>query len=276
MHYAASLQPKKAHYPGEDRDLVKLLLEMGGDPMLEASNTRETAIHYCSKSGNVNVLEEIIAILGTTDAQSACNKQAKDGWSPLLYACYHGHPEVIRILLKQNARVDVFDESGRASLHLAAELGHEDVVKLLLENNAFVNVRNKNGWTPLHLAGMKGYNNMVKSLVKDGAIVDALSLIKQTPLHLAAEAGQLQVCQTLLSMKADVNALDNLAQTPLHLAAQADHPEALKLFLQHKPELVSVPNKNGQTCAHIAAETGSVAVLKELMKFNVETVKTAR
>lgn len=67
-----------------------------------------------------------------------------------------------------------------------------------------------------------------------------------------------------------------LAQTPLHLAAQNDHPDVLKLFLQHKPELVSVPNKNGQTCAHIAAEKGSVAVLKELMKFNVETVKTAR
>lgn len=67
-----------------------------------------------------------------------------------------------------------------------------------------------------------------------------------------------------------------MAQTPLHLAAQNDHPDVLKLFLQHKPELVSVPNKNGQTCAHIAAEKGSVAVLKELMKFNVETVKTAR
>lgn len=93
---------------------------------------------------------------------------------------------------------------------------------------------------------------------------------------MAAESGQLSVCQTLLQLKADVNAMDNLTQSPLHLAAQNDHPEVLKLFLQVKPELVSVPNKSGQTCAHIAAEKGSVAVLKELMKFNVETVKTAR
>lgn len=276
VHYAALLTGKKTHYQFEDRDLMRLLLQSGGDSGLEAADTKETAIHYCAKSGNINVLEEIISEMGSTDAQTACNKQAKNGWSPLLYACYHGHPEVIQKLLSQNARVDVFDEAGRASLHLAAELGHENVVKLLLENNAFVNVRNKAGLTPLHLAAGKGYNNMVTSLIKDGALIDALSLIKQTPLHLAAESGQLQVCQTLLQLKADVNALDNMAQTPLHLAAQNDHPEVLKLFLQHKPELVSVPNKHGQTCAHIAAEKGSVAVLKELMKFNVETVKTAR
>ena len=276
VHYAASLKAAKVHYQFEDRDLVRLLLQTGGDPMLEATETRETSVHYCSKSGNINVLDEILATMQSTDAQTACNKQAKNGWSPLLYACYHGHPEIIKKLLSQNARVDVFDEMGRASLHLAAELGHEDVIKLLLENNAFVNVRNKLGHTPLHLAAQKGYNNMVKSLVNDGAVVDALSLTKQTPLHLAAESGHLQVCLTLLQLKADVNALDSMAETPLHLAAQSDHPEVLKLFLQTKPELVSVPNKNGQTCAHIAAEKGSVAVLKELMKFNVETVKTAR
>jgi ankyrin repeat protein len=34
----------------------------------------------------------------------------QNGWSPLLYASYYGHPEIIRILLNQNARVDVFDD----------------------------------------------------------------------------------------------------------------------------------------------------------------------
>lgn len=31
-------------------------------------------------------------------------------WTPLLYACNSGHPEIIKILLSQNARVDVFDD----------------------------------------------------------------------------------------------------------------------------------------------------------------------
>ena len=35
---------------------------------------------------------------------------SQNGWSPLLYACSSGHSEIIRVLLNQNARVDVFDE----------------------------------------------------------------------------------------------------------------------------------------------------------------------
>ena len=34
--------------------------------------------------------------------------------------------------------------------------------------------------------------------------------------------------------------------------------------------------QNGMTCAHIAASKGSVAVVKELMRFNKTTVTTAR
>ena len=34
--------------------------------------------------------------------------------------------------------------------------------------------------------------------------------------------------------------------------------------------------QNGMTCAHIAAVKGSVAVIKELMRFNKQVVTTAR
>lgn len=34
--------------------------------------------------------------------------------------------------------------------------------------------------------------------------------------------------------------------------------------------------QNGMTCAHIAASKGSVAVVKELMRFNKSVVTTAR
>ncbi|CAG2110484.1 unnamed protein product, partial [Medioppia subpectinata] len=238
VHYGANLLSKNAHYVNEDRDLMRLLLQTGGNPLLETS---------------------------------------ENGWPPLFYACSHGHPDIIRMLLNQNARVDVFDERGQAALHIAAELGHEEVVDILLASNAFVNVRNKHGMTPLHLAARRGFNSIVKQLVlSHGALLDAFTLTKQTPLHLAAENGQLEVCNTLLTMKADVNATDNHSQTPLHLAAEHDHSEVLKLFLKHNPERLSVPNKNGYTCAHIAAAKGSVAVIKELMRLNQESVINAR
>lgn len=57
-------------------------------------------------------------------------------------------------------------------------------------------------------------------------------------------------------------------QTPLHLAAENDHSEVVTLFLKHRPELATLANMEGATCTHIAASKGSVAVIKELLKFN--------
>lgn len=58
--------------------MMRLLLQSGGDPMQEALEVKETAVHYCSKSGNINVLQEIIGQMQPIDAQAACNKQAKN------------------------------------------------------------------------------------------------------------------------------------------------------------------------------------------------------
>lgn len=57
-------------------------------------------------------------------------------------------------------------------------------------------------------------------------------------------------------------------QTPLHLAAENDHSEVVKLFLRHRPELATLANMEGATCAHIAAAKGSAAVIRELLTFN--------
>lgn len=34
----------------------------------------------------------------------------QNGWSPMLLAAERGHTEIVRLLLQNNARVDVFDE----------------------------------------------------------------------------------------------------------------------------------------------------------------------
>ena len=99
-----------------------------------------------------------------------------------------GHLNIVKMLIKKHARVDVYDEAGKASLHIAAENGHLDIVEYLLRNGAFINAKKKMGITPLHLAAIKGWSEIAALLVeKFDATVDTMSSAMRTPLHLAAQ-----------------------------------------------------------------------------------------
>ncbi|XP_071836319.1 uncharacterized protein [Apostichopus japonicus] len=277
LHYAAEITKNIIHYPTEDVDIMARLLEYDADINVVTKLTHETPLHYCARAGNTDILLQMLKHLGPNLSQIAVNRQSRNGWSPLLLASEEGHVETVKQLLNFNARVDVFDEHGKAALHLAAERGHREVAQILLTSKAFVNAKSKLGVTPLHLSAQNGHNELMKMLILNhGASIDALSVAKKTPLHLAAQYGQLRVCETLLNLKGDSYATDIHGQTPLHLAAENDHAEIVKLFLKYKPELVTMANADGSTCAHIAASKGSVAVIKELLRFNRSGVCSAR
>ncbi|XP_066532025.1 transient receptor potential cation channel, subfamily N, member 1 [Hoplias malabaricus] len=269
LHLAAELKNEMVHREEEDVLIIRTLMEYKADVTAATRKLGETPLHYCARVGNAAVLQEMLSNVPSSRVQTAINKHAKNGRSPLLLAAERGHMAVVRVLLENSARVDVFDEEGKAALHLAAEQGHDDIADILLCHKAFVNAKTKLGLTPLHLSAQNGSARLVRLLVEaHQACVQALSLSKQTPLHVAAISGQLDVCSSLLNLRADVTATDIHGQSPLHLAAENDHSEVVKLFLKHRPELAMLANVEGATCTHIAAAKGSVAVIRELLHFS--------
>ncbi|XP_034945835.1 ankyrin-1 isoform X2 [Chelonus insularis] len=277
LHYAAQIEPTEVLEPGNDRAVVRALLENGADVSLQTKQTQETAFHYCALAGNNEVLAEMINHMSATEVQKALNRQSAVGWTPLLIAAHRGHMELVTTLLANHARVDVFDLEGRSALHLAAEHGYLQVCDALLASKAFINSKSRVGRTALHLAAMNGYTHLVRFLIQDhGAAIDVLTLKKQTPLHLAAGAGQLEVCRLLIELGASCDATDDQGQKPIHAAAMNNYAEVVQLFLQRHPSLVMACTKDGNTCAHIAAMQGSVRVIEELMKFDRQGVISAR
>ena len=81
--------------------------------------------------------------------------------------------------MDNNARVDVFNQEGKSSLHLASESGSQQVAEELLERKAYVNSKTKTGWTSLHFASMKGFTTLVEGLIrKYKATVDSLTMVR--------------------------------------------------------------------------------------------------
>ncbi|CAM9571834.1 unnamed protein product [Lampetra fluviatilis] len=275
LHFAVELPGPAGG--GEVAEVTRLLLQHGADPAAHTYLTGETPTHYSARAGGVAALTEILNHVGPNGAQRALNRQAKNGWTPLMVAVEEGRLEVVNLLLENHARVDVFDEHGKAALHLAAESGRAGVAGELLRRGAFANAKSKLGHTPLHAAAGAGHAALVLLLARThGAAVDALTLRRRTPLHLAATGGQLDVCRTLLQLTADVNAADDGGQTALHLAADSGHPSVVALFVERHPALVAVADGRGRTCAHIAAARGSAPVLRQLLRHHRPGVTAVR
>jgi ankyrin repeat protein len=59
--------------------------------------------------------------------------------------------EVVRLLPKLGADINIRDANKNTALHLAAAPGIVDIIKLLLDNGMSLNLTNTNKSTPLHI-----------------------------------------------------------------------------------------------------------------------------
>jgi ankyrin repeat protein len=71
----------------------------------------------------------------------------QDGATPLFIASQNGHihSDVVNILLRNGAGVNVAMNDGTTPLFIASQNGHSDVVNILLQNGAGVNVAANDG-----------------------------------------------------------------------------------------------------------------------------------
>lgn len=320
LHFAAEITKDQLEYPGEDGDLMNLLIDYGGDVNLHTQITNETVLHYCCRAGltndsrvesyqiisviggNQNCLAAIVGKIGAGAVQIALNKQTKRGFSPLLEGCAKGHYEVVKILLNHNARVDVFDENGRTSLHLAAEGGHTEVADLLLTHKAFVNSKTKLGFvphpltyvacpppsflpspstwffqfrvTPLHLAAQQGHLEMVRVLVvKHSASLEAGTL--EVPPLLSSFFSDLKEAGCVCSPRRPSTTPPSGAswRSPRSFSPSKPTPRPRTAFaptrvLTEQLFHFGLAFKKGQTPLHLAAENDYPDVVKLFLKMS--------
>lgn len=147
------------------------------------------------------------------------NIEAKtgNGRTPLDVSCQKGNLEIAKILLRRGAKIS---QRGFTTLHCAITGAHPDIIRLVLENGAKVNYRWTSGGSPLqYMFRISGdFVELLDILLEFGADVN-LSLGKKSALHLAClELGREYVIRRLLKYNADVNAVDERGLTPLDYA----------------------------------------------------------
>jgi len=147
-----------------------------------------------------------------------------DNTTPLIWASYNGHLDVVKYLLVKGADINHKETGhGKNALMLAAEEGHLSVVKLLIEKKANVSAINNYGGTSLMAAAQNGHLNSILVLLSHGSKIDHKGNEGQTALMLACGKGHLPAVKLLISKGSDFKLRDNAGRTPEDWAKIAGH-----------------------------------------------------
>ena len=102
-----------------------------------------TDIHTASWKGDLDLLKMFL------DAEPALkdsedSSEFGENWTPLHYACYQGHEDIVSELIDRRAVIDRVNEHGFTPLFYAAQREHVNICQLLLHAGANPTIRGTN------------------------------------------------------------------------------------------------------------------------------------
>ena len=270
----------------ENTEIADLLLEHGG------KSGANDSIQVAASVGNIEAVKRHLA------AGADVNAKDVDGLTPLFFAVYYDHNEIVELLIAHGADVDTEEEA--FFLSNATWGGYTEIVERLIANGADVNAKDYFGSTPLHSAVSEGHKEIAKLLVAAGADVNvkggwggdtpldwaeegwesdspeikaakkeiALLLREhggKTTAELgvlidAAKNGDFEAIKQAIADGVDVNVKGGWGElTPLHGAAGGGHKEIVELLIVNGAD-VNAKDESGLTPLHSAVGSSRLVV----------------
>jgi len=192
--------------------------------------------------------------------------------NPLYYASMQGLTSLVTTLLDLNYDVDSPGPSGTA-LAAACSEGHVDVIQILLRAGANIDLepidfedRSNARSTPLSHAVLTNRVHVVRLLLAEGADIHRFSGkgYKRTPVHNAVLYAKINVARILISAGADVNKIGTKGdQTPLQLACSTGDEEMFNLVLSAGALVNDQPSHWGNSLCGAISE-GHLSIIDKL------------
>lgn len=168
---------------------------------------------------------------------------------------------------------DYANISTKSILHIACEKGKIDCVKILLENNAIVNIRDKWGMTPIRYCLSTDYDDIAVVLIqKDPEAVDSQDKYGKSVLHAAVEDGSEKFVRLLVRMGADVNITTDFGVTPLMTLMSSKNTDnyflLMNILIDAGADVLAEDYRNKRTALHLSAITKKVDAVELLLEHN--------
>jgi ankyrin repeat protein len=260
-----------------------------------------------------NNLPEVRRLLSVGADVNATNRYV--GSAPLHWASRKGHVQVVNELLDHGADTEATTALGSTALHLASGRGQLAVVNELLSPNdsnsattsilgkrkrrggANIEPKDFDGNTPLHLACHYDHLAIVKALVIGGADIRAINVLGDLPIHKAVSRRNSEVAKYLLQhcyatirrlplheLLGDLTRIGDpyyIGVPPLRAALRRkvlstdDVVEIIEYLVGQNPALLYSRDQDGSLPLHVACRRGaSFAVVQSLVNHYKASVKS--
>lgn len=201
------------------------------------------------------------------------NSISADLQRALINACYNGHVNRVRTLLKQGAMTNVPDARGYYPLHIATQEGHTPIVTQLLAHGADPNLREPDGETACLRAAGAGHVETLRRLISAGADVG----IKRnsdgaSPLHCACAWGRTRTVTVLIEVGANLNDVDHDGLTPIFYAVEHKHLQTVQLLANSGADMQR-SSATGLSLMDIARSTHEKKIIAVVKRFAIQPLR---
>jgi ankyrin repeat protein len=244
---------------------VQQLIAMGADVNAVAACNR-TAISLAIQMGKIPVINALLDA-GANPNLSDETDDGLDANSPLMEAASTffatNRGEMVRLLIKRGANLNQQDADGRTPLIHALRYSDMDVIETLIKAGADLDIRDKEGNTALMTAELNQSSKVVNILKQSGASLHGL---KEIELLQAVDSGDVDgVRKFLENNSVDINIRLGNA-TLLCRAAYNGHPEITKLLIKAGADVNKRSSEGHFNPLLNAAYSGNLEVVKILLE----------
>jgi ankyrin repeat protein/L-ascorbate metabolism protein UlaG (beta-lactamase superfamily) len=164
-------------------------------------------------------------------------------FTPLHNACQMAKLELVKILVDNGAKVNLFNSEGLPPMYYAIRSGDREMVAYLLDHGAFLNVKESRlGTTELHMAAALGYEDISALLIERGSSLEIKDNEGKTPLDYALYYGQEKIGYEMLAAGASDSSLVAYFNEECLLSKKIGNGEAEAWFLGNSGWAVRTQN----------------------------------
>ncbi|PCI97013.1 MAG: hypothetical protein COB15_08590 [Flavobacteriales bacterium] len=249
-------------------ELVKNLLNNGAEinTTVSDSSKKRKLIHHASQKGYTELVQFLI------DKGALVNDKDSDGKTPLWYAAEENNYEVAKILINNNAEVNITGDWN--PLDRAAECSYDGVkvINLLISNGADVNLI-VGGTNHIALVSALRQEKIeaTKILIEKGSNINHQNANGETPTMQVAYYDREEHLQLLLKNGATIKGRNHFSGDEiLHNAAFGGYSGMIKILVEKGAGLNPI-NKQGETPLHIAVILGKIKAVKTLLDLGAKS-----